>query len=109
MKPSQIWNILSKNKLENDNVQDFDTKWDEVWSAVTDRHTYSILESLYQIRVDESEELKYLLQVYAQETTVGDKKCDCCKIEVDGPKTSRAEKSRILMSKREIETRTDLQ
>ena len=82
---------LSQNKLENDNVQDFDTRWDEVWSAVTDRPTDSILESLYQIRVDESEELKYLLQVYAQETTVGDKKCDYCKIEVDGPKTSRAE------------------
>ena len=82
---------LPKVKLENDHVQDFDTKWDEVWSAVTDRPTDSILESRYQIRVDESEGLKYLLQVYAQETTVGDKKCDYCKIEVDGPKTSRAE------------------
>ena len=43
--------FISKVKLENDNVQDFDTKWDEVWSAVTDRRIDSILESLYQIRV----------------------------------------------------------
>ena len=30
---------LSKAQLKSDNVQAFDTKWDEVWSAVTDRLT----------------------------------------------------------------------
>ena len=43
------------------------------------------------MQVSKSEELKYVLQVYAQQTTFGDKKYDHCRlIEVDGPKTSRA-------------------
>ena len=33
---------LSKVQLNNDNVQAFDTKWDEVWSAVTARPTDNI-------------------------------------------------------------------
>ena len=63
---------------KNDNVQAFDTKWDEVLSALTDRPTDSMLESLYKMQVEKSEELKYSWQVNAQETTLGDKKHDYC-------------------------------
>ena len=37
---------LLKVQSKNDNVQAFDTKWDEVLSAVTDRPTTTFLESL---------------------------------------------------------------
>ena len=42
----------------------------------------NILESLYKMQLDRSEELKYLLRVYAQDTTFGNKKYDCCKLKL---------------------------
>ena len=72
---------LSKVHLKNDNVQALDTKWDEESSAVTDRPTDNILESLRKMQVENTEELTYVLQVYARESTFGDKKYDCCRSE----------------------------
>ena len=54
----------------------------EVLSAITDRPTDSMLESLYKMQVERSEELKYLLQVHAQEMTFGDKKYDYCRLKL---------------------------
>ena len=71
---------LSEVQLENDNVQAFDTKWDDVLSAYTERPTDSMLVSLYKMQVQKSDELKYLLQVYAQETTLGDD--DDCRLKL---------------------------
>ena len=76
---------------KNDNVQAFDTKWDDVSSAITDRPADNKLGSLYKMQIDKSEELKYLMQIYAQETTFGIKKKRLLQIEVDGSKTARAE------------------
>ena len=75
MKPSWTSEIYQKSNL----FQAFNIKWD-VLSAVTDRLTDSILGSLHKMKVERSEELMYLLQVYAQETTFGDKKYDCCSL-----------------------------
>ena len=73
---------LSKIQLKNDNVQALDTRWDDVSSAVTDRITDSIWETLYKMQVEKSEGLKYLLQVYAQETAFGDKMNDYCRLKL---------------------------
>ena len=51
-------------------------------TAVTDRPTDSMLETLYKMQVAKSEELNYLLQVYAPETTLGDEKYDYCRLKV---------------------------
>ena len=59
---------LSKVQMNTDNVPVFGTKWDEVLSAVTDRPTDSILESLYRMQIEKSEET-YVIQVYTQEAT----------------------------------------
>ena len=67
---------LSKVQCNNKNVQALDTKWDEVLSAV------SKWEGLYKMQVENSEELKYVLQVYAQETTFADKKSDYCRLKL---------------------------
>ena len=98
---------LSKVQLMFGNFQAFDTKWDEVLQAVTDRPTDSILESLFQMQVEKSEALTYLLQVHAQETTFGDWKYDDCRLKLMTKDISSII-SRILVSKREIETVTDL-
>ena len=86
---------VSKVQLKNANVQAFDTKWSEVSSAVTNRPTDSILESLFNV-----------LQVYTQETTFSDHKYHYCRLKLMGPRR----KLKILTSKRKkSETRTDLQ
>ena len=63
---------LPKVQSKNDNVQAFDTKWDELLSAVTDRPTDNTLESLHKMQDGQLEELKYLVQVHAQETSFGE-------------------------------------
>ena len=66
--------LLSQVQSKNDNVQAFGTRWNEVLSAVIDRPIDNIWASLYKMHIEKSEELKYLLQVHAQESTLGDKK-----------------------------------
>ena len=91
---------LSKVPVNNHNVQVFDTKWDEVLSAVTDRLTDNTLESLFKMQVEKSQEMKYLLQVFA----LGDKTYNHCRLKLMAP---RHLEQKILISKRDIETRTD--
>ena len=69
MKPSWDLRDVSKVQMNTDNVPVFGRKWDQVLSAVTDRPTDSILESLYRMQIDKSEELTYVFQVYTQEAT----------------------------------------
>ena len=50
---------LSNIQTKTDSVQAFDTKWDDALSAgSTDRPTDGMLESLYKMQVEKSEEMK---------------------------------------------------
>ena len=51
----------------NDNVKDFDTRWDEVLLSVTKIPSDDILESLYKLRIRESDQLKTVLELYDME------------------------------------------
>ena len=53
--------------LRNDNTQDFDTKWDEILLSMTQIPSDDILESLYKLRMRESEKLKTVLELYDME------------------------------------------
>ena len=44
--------------LRNDNVQDFDTRWYEILLSMTKIPSDDVLESLYKLRIRESEQLK---------------------------------------------------
>ena len=68
----------------------------------TKYHQQSLTDLLTAQREIKSQELKHVLQVHARETTLGDKKYDCCRV-------MELLAQRCLMSKREIETNTDLQ
>ena len=46
--------------LRNDNVQDFDTRWDEFVLSTTMILLDDVLESLYRLRIRESDQLKTL-------------------------------------------------
>ena len=48
----------------NDNVQEFDTRWDEILLSMTKIPSDDILESLYKLKIRESDQLKAVLEVY---------------------------------------------
>ena len=53
--------------LRNDDIQEFDSKWDEILLSVTQITSDDILEGLYKSRVRESEKLKTVLELYNME------------------------------------------
>ena len=44
--------------LHDDNIQEPDTRWDEVLLSMTDIHPDYLSESLYKLRIRESDQLK---------------------------------------------------
>ena len=53
--------------LRIDNVQDFDTRWDEDLLSMSRSHRDDVLESLYTLRIRESDQLKTVLELYDME------------------------------------------
>ena len=54
--------------LRNDDIQEFDSKWDGILLSMTQIPSYDILESLYKLRIRESEKLKTVLELYSMES-----------------------------------------
>ena len=50
--------------LRNDDVQEFDTRWDEILLSMTKILSDGLLESLYKLRIRESAQLKAVLELY---------------------------------------------
>ena len=53
--------------LRNDNVQDAHTRWDEILLSMTKIPSDDVLESLYNLRIRESDQLKTVLELYDME------------------------------------------
>ena len=53
--------------LRNDDIQEFDSKWDGILSSITKIPFDDILEGLYKLRKRESEKLKTVLDLYNME------------------------------------------
>ena len=53
--------------LRNDDIQEFDSKWDEILLSMTQIPSDDILEGLYKSRIRESEKLKTELELYKME------------------------------------------
>ena len=53
--------------LRNDDIQDFDSKWDGILLSMTQFPFDDILEELYKLRIRESEKLKTVLELYNME------------------------------------------
>ena len=54
--------------LRNDDIQEFDSKWDGILLSMTKISPDDILEGLYKLRIRESEKLKTVLELYDLET-----------------------------------------
>ena len=50
--------------LRNDDIQEFDSKWDEILLSMTQIPHDEILEGLYKLRIRESEKLRTVLELY---------------------------------------------
>ena len=55
---------LFTNALRNDDIQEFDSKWDGILQSMTKIPSDDILEGLYKLRIRESEKLKTVLELY---------------------------------------------
>ena len=49
--------------LRNDDIQECDSKWDKILLSMTQIPSVDILESLYKLRIRESEKLKTVLEL----------------------------------------------
>ena len=54
--------------LRNDDIQEFDSKWDGILLSMTKIPSDDILEGLYKLRIRESEKLKNVMELYDLET-----------------------------------------
>ena len=81
MIPFLIILIYSPSVFETNDVQDFDTIWDEILLSLTKVPPDDVLESLYKLRIRESDQLKTVLEL-----------CDSG-VEDDGEKKHRSETS----------------
>ena len=59
--------ILFTIVLRNDDIQEFDSKWDGILLSMTKIPPDDILEGLYILRIRESEKLKTVLELYDME------------------------------------------
>ena len=50
--------------LHDDNIQESDTRWDEVVLSMSKIPSDDVLESLYKLRIRESDQLKTVLELY---------------------------------------------
>ena len=53
--------------IRNDDIQEFDSKWDGILLSMTQIPSDDILEGLYKLRIRESEKLKTVLELYNME------------------------------------------
>ena len=65
---SENYADLSTVVHRNDDIQEFDSKWDGIMLSMTQIPSDDILEGLYKLRIRESEKLKTVLELYDLET-----------------------------------------
>ena len=64
MIPYWITPIYSLLLFIDDNIQEFDTRWDEVLLSMSKIPSDDVLESMYKLRIRESVQLKTVLELY---------------------------------------------
>ena len=79
--------------LRNDDAQDFDTRWDEIRLSMTKIPPDDVVESLYKLRTRESDQLKYVLELYDMEIHQKISMPNYQKMIDDGEKKHRSETS----------------
>ena len=79
--------------LRNDNVQEFDRRWDEILLSMTKIPSDDILESLHKLRVRESDQSQNRVGIFRHGNSLEDIDAQLSKIEDDGEQEKRSETS----------------
>ena len=79
--------------LHDDNIQEFDTMWDEVLLSMSKIPSDDILESLYKLTIRESAQLKTVLELYDMEIRQKISMPNYQKMEDNGEEEKRSETS----------------
>ena len=79
--------------LRNDNVQEFDTRWNEILFSKTKIPSDDILESLYKLRIGESDQLKKKIGIVRHGKSSEDIDAQSSKVEDGGEEKHRSETS----------------
>ena len=88
-----VWDYadLFSVTLHDDNVQELDTRWDENLLSVSKIPSDDILESLYKLRIRESDQLKTRIEIVRLGASSEDIMSQLSKVENDGAKKYRSE------------------
>ena len=81
---------LSTLGLRNDDIQEFDSKWDGIFLSMTTIPPDDIWKGLYKLRPRESEKLKTVLELYDPGDSSEEHSTWLSQIEDDGKKKHRA-------------------
>ena len=73
---SDLFNVL----LQNDDVQDFDVRWDRAMLSASEIPTDVILEGLYQSQLQDSVQLQTILALNGQETVRNNGQYSCSRL-----------------------------
>ena len=74
-------NEICKVEMKNDNVQSFNTRWDETIIVMKKQPDGEILENLFYRHFQQSEQRKPLLSLYIQDTVQQGESRDCTRLE----------------------------
>ena len=85
--------ISSLLPLRDDNIQEFDTRWNEVLLPMSKNPSDDILESLYKLRIRESDLLKNRIGIVRHGDSSEDIGFQLSKIENHGKEEKRSETS----------------
>ena len=73
--------------LQDDDVQDFDTRWDPILLGTSEMPPENVLEGLYRNRLQGSEQLQTAFAMYKQELSRGSRGAELSKIKEKGKTT----------------------
>ena len=77
--------------LRNDDVQECDTRWDEILLSMSKNPPHDVLESLYKLRIRESGQLRTVLELYDLDIHQKISMPDHQKLKNDGEEKHRSE------------------
>ena len=88
---SDLFNI----RLQNDDVQDLDVRWDQDLLSASDLPSDVILEGLYKSKLQDTVQLQTVLALYDQETVRNNGQTSYSRLKTDVGKTTKDQKRRI--------------
>ena len=67
----KAYRVCSTFNLENDDIQDFDLRWEQALLLTSDLPSDKVLEGLYVAKLQESSKAQTIMALYNQETLRG--------------------------------------